>query len=573
MPTFGARAPAPAAGARPGEALGDTELAAIVDAVTDATLVRDAAGRLLRANLAAVELLGYASLPELLGSSMRELLDRIDIRDASGAPVPLSELPGSVALRGGEPAEQVLQIRRRGTTEVRWALVRARAVRDDTGSVACAVLSFSDPAPHRRPERRERFLARATATLAESLDYETTLRRAASLAVPDLADWCVVDSVEPGGRVKRIAVAHSEADQREHAWRLTKRHPIRPDNEIGPPQVIRSGRSALFDRVADHHLRAFAHDPEHLDVLRGLGLRSVMIIPLRTRGRTHGALTFALTRAGSRYARADLALAEELASRCALAADNARLYGHQRTVARTLQDGLVPPVPPRVEGLETAAVYRPADPALVASGDFYDLFDARDGWIAVVGDVSGNGAGAAVVTGLLRHSLRAHAVHESSPARLLDLLNRALFAAQVDELATLVCAWLQRRGDHFDVTLVSAGHPPALLRRAAGDVEPVPASGTILGAVEEPRLEESSVDLAPGDLLLLYTDGLIEARGPEGMVGEQAVAERLSATAGPEDAVRSLESLAVEAQAGDPLHNDIALLALRVRAAGPAIRS
>jgi serine phosphatase RsbU (regulator of sigma subunit)/PAS domain-containing protein len=551
--------------------LGDSELAAIVDAVSDATLVRDGHGHLLRANQAAVELLGFGSLSELLGTSMNGLLERIDIRDAAGSPVPLADLPGSIALRGGDPAEQVLQIRRRGTSEVRWALVRARGVRDDTGAVACAVLSFSDPAPHRRPERRERFLARATATLSESLEYETTLRRAAQLAVPDLADWCVVDSAEPGGRIRRIAVAHADADQRDHAWVLTRRHPIRPDNRIGPPAVIRSGRSALWERVADHDLRAFASDQQHLESLRALGLRSVMIVPLRTRGRTHGALTFALTRGGSRYARADLALAEELASRCALAADNARLYGHQRSVARTLQDGLVPPIPPRVEGLEAAAVYRPADPALVASGDFYDLFEAQGGWLAVVGDVSGNGAGAAVVTGLLRHSLRAHAVHEPRPAWLLDHLNRALLEAAVDELATLICARLERRGARFDATLVSAGHPPPLVRRADGDVETIALPGTILGAVEEPLFAERKVELGPGDLLLLYTDGLIEARGPDGMLGERAVAERMSATARPREAVEALEALALDTQAGVPLHNDIALLALRVGPAGPAI--
>jgi serine phosphatase RsbU (regulator of sigma subunit) len=93
----------------------------------------------------------------------------------------------------------------------------------------------------------------------------------------------------------------------------------------------------------------------------------------------------------------------------------------------------------------------------------------------------------------------------------------------------------------------------------------------ILGAVEKPLLTERRVELGPGDLLLLYTDGLIEARGLHGMLGERAVAERLSATSGPEEAVRALESLALETQAGIPLHNDIALLALRVRGAGPAI--
>ena len=190
----------------------------------------------------------------------------------------------------------------------------------------------------------------------------------------------------------------------------------------------------------------------------------------------------------------------------------------------------MPPSPPRVEGLETAAVYRPADPALVASGDFYDLFEARDGWIAVVGDVSGNGAGAAVVTGLLRHSLRAHAVHEPSPARLLDLLNRALFEAAVDELATLVCARLQRRGDHFDVTLVSAGHPPPLVRRASGDVEPSPGLRARSSARSRSRCWTSDASqLGPGDLLLLYTDGLIEARGDRGharRAGRRRAAER-----------------------------------------------
>ena len=212
----------------------------------------------------------------------------------------------------------------------------------------------------------------------------------------------------------------------------------------------------------------------------------------------------------------------------------------------------MPPSPPRVEGLETAAVYRPADPALVASGDFYDLFEARDGWIAVVGDVSGNGAGAAVVTGLLRHSLRAHAVHEPSPARLLDHLNRAVFEAAVDELATLVCARLRRRGAHFEATLVSAGHPPPLVRRAAGDVEPVPLPGTILGAVEEPLLEERTRPARPGRpaaALHRRPDRGARRTRHARRAGRRRAAERHR---GPEEAVRALESLALETQAGVP---------------------
>ena len=166
---------------------------------------------------------------------------------------------------------------------------------------------------------------RRAAFLASSLDFETTLSTLAALAVPDLADWCSVDVLEVDGSIRRIAVAHVDPMKADLA-RKVRGYPSDPAGRHPRTRVLRTGRAELFPDITEDGLAAVAGSPEHFEVMRQLGYRSCMIVPLVARGRSFGALTFVTAESGRRYGQVDLSLAQELAARAALAVDNARLY-------------------------------------------------------------------------------------------------------------------------------------------------------------------------------------------------------------------------------------------------------
>jgi PAS domain S-box-containing protein len=187
----------------------------------------------------------------------------------------------------------------------------------------------------RRAEESRRFLAEAGEVLASSLDSEVTLAAVAELVVPRLADWCSVYLADAGG-FRRVAVAHADPTKVEWAREVARRYPPTLDDPHGPGRVIHSGEPLLAPDVSDAMLIAAARDPEHLALLRGVGLRSAMIVPLVTRDRKLGAITFAAAESGRRYGPDDLALAVELARRAALAVDNARLFRDSEDALRRL---------------------------------------------------------------------------------------------------------------------------------------------------------------------------------------------------------------------------------------------
>jgi PAS domain S-box-containing protein len=181
-------------------------------------------------------------------------------------------------------------------------------------------------ARQRDAERRSRFLAEASRVLTSSLDASSTLQTLARLAVPEIADWCGVHVVEPGGAIQCVAIAHADPAVEAAGRDLVAHYPPRATSKYGVSAVLRTGRSLLRGEIPDEVLAAFARTPEELATLRGLALRSVMIVPLVARGRTLGAISFLTAGSGRRYDDDDLRFAEDLAARAALAVDNARLY-------------------------------------------------------------------------------------------------------------------------------------------------------------------------------------------------------------------------------------------------------
>ncbi len=249
-----------------------------------------------------------------------------------------------------------------------------------------------------------------------------------------------------------------------------------------------------------------------------------------------------------------------------------RLLLAERTrIARTLQDSLLPTRLPVIPGCAVETLYAPADDDV--AGDFYDVFrvDASS-WGVVVADVSGKGAPAAAYTGMVRFTLRTLAAGASSPRVVLQALNAALLRDSVDDrFCTLVFAIATVTGDGVELRVALAGHHPPLLRRRSGQVEVVGTLGTALGLVEEPRLTDTFVRLDPGDLLCLFTDGLVEARrGPHEFGDDRAVQVLAVAGEGPGPAVTALAD-AVRAFHPGPLRDDLTLLCLAAEA--PALPS
>ena len=205
-------------------------------------------------------------------------------------------------------------------------LFRGTPVFDEAGEVREWFGTGVDVTEERLTARRQRFLSEASTLLASSLDYQLTLTRVAQLAVPGLADWCAIDMLEADGSIQQLAVAHVNPDKVKQAHELQRRYPLDPSAEVGVPRVLRTGKTEWTAVVPDEGLVRAAKDPEQLALWRSLGLTSVILAPLVARGRTIGVISLVSAESGRQYTEADVRLAEDLATRAAVAVDNARLF-------------------------------------------------------------------------------------------------------------------------------------------------------------------------------------------------------------------------------------------------------
>jgi serine phosphatase RsbU (regulator of sigma subunit) len=289
------------------------------------------------------------------------------------------------------------------------------------------------------------------------------------------------------------------------------------------------------------------------------------------RGRSLGALTLVHAESGERFTQDDLAFVGQLAAIAALAIDNATLYEQQRLVARTLQNALLPSELPEVPGVSCAARYRPPSPDLTdvyVGGDLYDVHEDEDRgrWALTVADVCGKGPEAAALTALIRHTVHAEVRHGLGPAEVLQRVNTAMLrhhGRSRARFATMAHGVMTVDPRGATITLVNGGHPAALVLH--GDrVEWLDVPGTLVGVYPDLDLAEIEVRLDPGDTLLLYTDGVTEARGRQGWFGADRLAEVLASLAGASaQAIADGVLAAVSDFQDGRFRDDVALLAVR----------
>ncbi|MFJ4968974.1 PP2C family protein-serine/threonine phosphatase [Streptomyces sp. NPDC088755] len=297
----------------------------------------------------------------------------------------------------------------------------------------------------------------------------------------------------------------------------------------------------------------------------GGGRRStvVSISTLRARGRVVGSITFVYQRPPARLP--DSAFLRSLATRAALAIDNALLYELRRNAVLSLQEHLLPSQLPVTDQWDLSASYEVGDPMLDVGGDFYDAVPRPDGSIALlIGDVCGRGAEAAALTGLARHTLRTLLEEGTDPGTALSRLNRALRQERASRFLTAVVVTLTPQADGTALlSTCSAGHPSPLVLRSDGTVSEVLTGGLLLGVLDDVSYESHEERIAPDDTLVLFTDGLTESREAGGTFFESVLPGRLAALRG-FDAAHIAESLARQAKLFRASgQDDIALLVAR----------
>ena len=539
----------------------------------------DRDGRVTSMNPAAERMLGWSEA-DAGGLLAHETFHYLH---ADGRPYPADECAiGRVALTGTVASGDDEAFVRRDGTIFPIAYTSAPIVVD--GGVEGAVHAFTDITERKRIEAegerlmeaeqrarlRAEFLAAASAELDASLEFEVALERMARRAVASMADSCVIDLLLDNGSLQRTAAAHRDPEREQLLRELGRRFPAQAGQLGGLAETLRTRRPSLVADISDEARRQVARDGTHLELIERLGIRSAISAPLIARGRLIGALAFGVGDGRRPYDEKDLRLVCDLAARCALAVDNGRLYRERSTIAKVLQESLLPADLPAIPGAEIAARYLPAGTGVEVGGDFYDVFDAGSaGWAVVVGDVCGKGAEAAAITALARYTIRAAVMREARPSRVLAFLNTALLRQRQDgRFCTVAHSWLERDGSRARLHTSVGGHPPPILLRADGRVEQVGDHGSLLGVVAEPRLSDSVDELEAGDAVMFFTDGVVEARTPDGIMDRERL-ERLAATCVDCSAEEICDR--IMAAIGSARSDDVALLVLRMTGDSPEV--
>lgn len=297
------------------------------------------------------------------------------------------------------------------------------------------------------------------------------------------------------------------------------------------------------------------------------GLHSALSVPLLARARSLGVLTiFGMEPA--LFTEEDMSLLHTFASQAALALDTADMFGREHMVSSVLQASILPEILPPFDEVETASVYRAAGVEAEIGGDYYDMFRRPDGdLIVAIGDVAGKGVVAATKTSMIKYTLRGLAATGLSPSEMMADLNRTVTeTGEPSDIVTLWVGVLSRGGTRL--CYANAGHPPALLRRARdSDVVRLSPTGPLLGATVTAVYEEEVVDLKSQDSMLLYTDGVTEARRGHKFFGEGRVRRVLRYGGSPQEVVERLLRAIDEFVPGE-LRDDAAILAFRVTGTG-----
>ncbi|HYA69417.1 MAG TPA: SpoIIE family protein phosphatase, partial [Acidimicrobiales bacterium] len=538
----------------------------VIEAADDGVFAVSSHGHVLAFNRRFCELVGIPNESVQVGAEAWRLVEpclelfsdpeavRAHVRDTVTRP--LVPFDVDVALRDGK----ILSAHAAPIVghDARHPLGRVWYVRDETDRRESEAAQRNVVRGLRQRQDSQAFLLGASEIVAGADGYRETLERLASVAVPTLADLCLVDVIGWDGRVERVAARHADPALQPLADEL--RSDFAPDSGgIHPAvEVLRSGRTRWSPTMSDDFLRRTTRNGRHLELVRRLGFTSYMVVPLFGDNRVLGSITLVSAGSGRRYGPRDVDLADEFAMHVAQVVANAHRNDASRRAAHTLQSSLLPERLIEVPGVAASMRYLPATVDSEVGGDFYDIFTGRDGTAYfAIGDVAGHDVTAAAIMGRLRSAARALATEARGPAELVEMLHRSWDNLEADRIATMLVAALDPSSGALE--LVSAGHLRPLLVAETGasfvEVQPsVPLGAPPAGPVPAWRGR-----LPWGATLLMFTDGLIEDRGRN---LEDNAAELARVAAGPIEPKALCDRVLDTFVTDDLRRDDIALMAL-----------
>jgi serine phosphatase RsbU (regulator of sigma subunit) len=403
--------------------------------------------------------------------------------------------------------------------------------------------------------------------------------RLARSLVPELADVCAVDLLDrpAAGAPQRLAVAGRDPADEAALRELGELRGYRVGGGSDTGAVLAGEGTVLLPELPERGVDRYPDHPAAAAVYDRLRLKSVMVVPIRARGRVLGALTLATQQPyGRRYTPRDLHLAADLAGRAGLAVDNVRLYQVEHAAAVTLQRSLLPAVPD-VEGMQVAARYLVGVDGNQVGGDWYDALNLPDGSVGIaVGDVVGHDLRAAAAMGQLRGVLRSYAWDGGRPGSVLDRCDQLVQGLEMAAMATAVYARIEpsdpgvgEAGERL-LRYANAGHPTPLLLEPDGklvrlDEHRSPMIGAVprLGRRSAEGRSDAAVLMRPGSTLLLYTDGLTDVAGEDADERTELL-ERTAAGLAPAADAESVVDGVLQACIPHELRDDVAVLAVRL---------
>jgi len=374
------------------------------------------------------------------------------------------------------------------------------------------------------------FLMQAGALVAATRDRDELLDQVTQLVVPSLADSCMVFMPTADGKLRVSALTHADP-ARTRKLAALREHPVPTMGPLMSQMAYTTGTTQLVRDVAAELPSWATVDPDATEIVASVQPRSALATPLAVGGRTLGVMVMYRGHARPRFAATDTEVVEEIAHRLAVGLANADTFAREHAIAETLQRSILPDTLPQIRGLDLAVRYLPATQGANVGGDWYDAFPLEGGGIALVtGDVAGHSIGSASVMGQVRSMLRAYAIDNPDPGRVLRRINTALAQLLPDTLVSVVYAVLDLGTG--DLTYANAGHPPPIVVTGTGQAGYLDdTAGIMLGACADATFTTGFRRLSPGTGLLCYTDGLIEDRHRDLTKGLHLLAETLRLSA------------------------------------------